>query len=251
MFCSFHPCICRWRFVICCTFPSSLEFRSLLCILGNFGRKFRVYARKRVCVCACITGVWGCKCTQPRTAVKTSSLPWPLQSDAWDAAHVVQPGEDEHRWAARRKCPWCKMIFSVFYTTVSRWTACFSEPGKSILRWFPSPTFLGSTSASQFIPQIRFIQRNLSKSSANSLSWEILCSKISLLTIKRENNPLANQNEAPAAEIDLSQDSSILPSTARSAFTFLKLLWWTRREPLRQSLAPQECGLLISESVCV
>lgn len=29
-------------------FPSSLEFRSLLCILGNFGRKFRVYARVRV-----------------------------------------------------------------------------------------------------------------------------------------------------------------------------------------------------------
>ena len=56
---SFHPCICRWRFVICCTFPSSLEFRSLLCILGNFGRKFRVYARKSVCVCVRVSPACG------------------------------------------------------------------------------------------------------------------------------------------------------------------------------------------------
>lgn len=89
-------CFCWWRFVICCTFLH--PWSSALCCVYRETLAGSLECM-RECVCACIVCVWGLRAHAATDSCENTSPHWPLQSDAWDAAHVVQPGEDEHRWA--------------------------------------------------------------------------------------------------------------------------------------------------------
>ncbi len=113
-------------------FPSSLEFHSLLCILGNFGRKFGVYVR--VCVRVGVASarshgqLWkhvsALTAAEQRLRCCTCGPTWPR----W--AQVSPSGTK----SCRETNHWCQMIFSFYclfgyslcnhwYITVTGWAA--------------------------------------------------------------------------------------------------------------------------------